>query len=74
MFHCQSLKGELVIQYTVSEAMLTRSLAKLRIFSPLIRTTALLTIHSKSEGVHLLELPREVLQEGRKPLSVQVFL
>jgi len=41
--------------------MLTRSLAKLRIFSPLIRTTALLTIHSKSEGVHLLELPREVL-------------
>ena len=41
--------------------MLTRSLAKLRICSPLIRTPALLTIHSKSEGVHLLELPREVL-------------
>ena len=41
--------------------MLTRSLAKLRICSPLIRMPALLTIHSKSEGVHLLEFPREVL-------------
>ena len=40
--------------------MLTRSLAKLRICSPLIRMPALSTIHSKSQGVHLLELPREV--------------
>ena len=48
----------------LSEAMLTRSIAKLRICSPLVRTPTLLTsslFSTSHASVHLLELPRELL-------------
>ena len=49
----------------LSEAMLTRSIAKLRICSPLVRSPALSTStwlgKPQDAAVHLLELPRELL-------------